>query len=483
MVSVKADAAVALSMLMDRLSWPVKLTRWKAAKAIKGLIEQESTREDATRALLRWIAEARFESEVASGLSVLLVTAPDARPSLETLCGHIAKPSLLSDLLIEKVYDGRHCGGWRGAHSGWPPEYFVASKYFEDHKMAQVPRIFSHNVEYLDERFELPFMRQWAYEWQRLTDETQTARTGYPSYFGDYGQERSGIVGQFVQRQGEVYRSAYLRMLAFAVSTWGMPSRIAGTYLFDTFSVLPDLFDVEPRERPQWLSDLPARCLAENADLKRLGRRIVKAGTDGDDCLVALGTPLPVGLAEFGDLALSAFFVTDDFVPSEEQALYPVGDNFRPDDLRFNAKLQSLEPSEITGRSGKAISVCSQAQPVYHGFWHDDYFQRGLLLPAKYCFEETAIQCADAEGLKLVVGGQVVARTEYWHDAWTPLSAPENPTRCGVSVMMQRDRLDAAVKRLGMKIGWRVQLDVMQKSGRWTERLRRRATLPARYVS
>jgi hypothetical protein len=466
MVSLKADATVALTMLMDRLSWPVKMARWKTAKAIKGLIEEEVTREAATAALLRWLADRRFESEVASGLGVLLVIVPDARPSFETLCAHIAKPSLLSEMLVEKMYGGRHCGGWEDAHSGAPPEHFAPSDYFDKHKGAHVPRIFSLHFEHLEKRHDLPFMRQWAYEWHILTDATRTAKTSYPYYFGDFALSRSGVVGQFVQRQGEVYRSAYLRTLAFAMSAWEMPPRTAASYVFNALSVLPNLFDVEPQRRPQWLGDLPALCLVEGADLEAIGRRILKAGTSGNRCLVALGTPFPADLAEFGDLTMSAFFLTDDFTPSEGQEFRPVSDLFYSNDLGFNASRENLKPKLIAGRTGSAISVCSEAQPVLHGLWHDDYFQRGLLLPAPYCFEDTTIQRANTDGLNLLFEGEQVAEAMLWHDAWTPLYAGDSPTRCGIATTMRHDKLDAAAKKLGMKIGWCVHATFMQKEGR-----------------
>jgi hypothetical protein len=469
MVSVKADATVALTMLMDRLSWPVKMVRWRAAKEIKKLIESELTRATATAALLRWLAERRFESEVVSALSVFLVVIPEARPKLKVLCPHILKPSLLSEMMVEKMYAGSRCGDWQRAHSGEPPDDFVASKYFENHKAAQVPLIFSNRLRSLEERYELPFMRQWAYEWQNLTNETGAVETKYPSYLGDFGLQRSGIFGQFVQRQSEVYRSAYLRTLAYAVAMWGMPPRLAATYLFHALCILPNFFDVEPGKRPKWLRDLPARCLREGADLEAIGRHIVGAAKNRNRSLVALGTPFPAELAEFGDLTMSAFFVTNDFVPSEGQVFGPDGNYCFPDELGFNAERERLDARPVAGRTGSAISVCAEAHPVFHGFWHDDYFQRGLPLPASYCFEETTIQSADAGGLRILLDGQKVGEAVIWHDAWTPLYGEGSSTRCGVCTTMSRVKLNEVAKRLGMGIGWFVRLVYMHRKESYSD--------------
>jgi hypothetical protein len=306
-------------------------------------------------------------------------------------------------------------------------------------------------------------MRQWAYEWQCLTDETGAVETRYPSYLGDFGLQRSGIIGQFVQRQGEVYRSAYLRTFAFAVTMWGMPPRLAVAHLYHALCILPDFFDVEPGKRPKWLGDLPARCLQEGADLEAIGRRIVNAAKSRNRSLVALGSPFPAELAEFGDLTMSAFFATNDFVPSDGQVLDPDGNYCFPDELGFNTERERLDAKPVAGRTGSAISVCAEAHPVFHGFWHDDYFQRGLPLPASYCFEETTIQTAGAGGLGILLEGQKVGEALIWHDAWTPLYAEGCPTRCGICTTMSRAKLDEAAKRLGMEIGWSLRLVFMHK--------------------
>jgi len=472
---MKAHSDAALMLLIDRLNWPVKMVRWRAAKAIKQLMEQEATRQTTTTALLRWVSNCRFESEVGSALSVLLVAPPETRPSFDVVCSHIQKPSLLSGLLLEKIY-GWHCGNWGNAHSGYPSQGFVASQYFDDYKTAHVPRVFFSNLKLLERQSGLPFTLQWAHEWETVAKQTETCKTGYPSYFGDFGLQRSGVTGQFVQRQGEVYRSAYLRTLAFAVSAWRLPPQTAALYGMDTLLALPDLFDVEPQDRPKWLSDVPAQCLSEGADLSAIGRQIIEAGTTANDSLVSIGSPLPAEINEFADLTISAFLVTDDFHPSDDQKLRSANQIFFANSYRFNSVRENLEPKPIAGRSGHAIPVCSQVLPSPHGMWHDDYLQRGLLLPAPYCFDDVTAQRADANGLSLLLRSKTVAKASFWHDAWTPLNAPEGPTRCGIALTMRRNELEQAARRFGMQLGWFAHLSFMEKDSQFGDLLPRTRT-------
>jgi hypothetical protein len=225
-------------------------------------------------------------------------------------------------------------------------------------------------------------------------------------------------------------------------------------------------FEVEPQPRPEWLGDLPARCLGDSSDLEAAGLQIISANTATGEDLVFLGTPLPSTTAEFGALTLSAFFVSDNFVPAESQTFSVSAERSYPDDFGFNTTREPVEAKSVPDRSGSAISVCSEAQPPYHGFWHDDYYVRGLLLPASYCFEETISQRADALGLGLFLGAEQVAKTAFWHDAWTPLTAPDCPTRCGIIATMSRERLRAAAARFGMKIGWAVNLTYLTSDSR-----------------
>src|SRR3546814_4057468 len=54
----------ALDFRVGRLSWPVPFVRWRAARALRDLVDAPATRTEATDQLLRCLASARCESEV-----------------------------------------------------------------------------------------------------------------------------------------------------------------------------------------------------------------------------------------------------------------------------------------------------------------------------------------------------------------------------------------------------------------------------------
>lgn len=463
MVQVIDTSEVALSLLLDRLSWPVKMVRWRAAKAIRNLLEHDSTRSSTAQGLLTWMASRTFESEVCSVLSLLTVVDGVSRPELIDLAPCVMRPSILSDILLDQAY-GWSIGGWDTDLRPDAPDHFEPSTYFEQHKTAHVPPILLNSLAKLETKSGKPFRRQWAYEWHTLREETGIGFAEYAHYFGDFSLARSGIHGQFLQRQAELYRSAYLRVLAHAVVNWDVLLRDVTGHALEVLPAVPGLFEVEPQSRPQWISDLPARLNDPAADFETLGRHLVSAGLSKSEVAVSLEIPLPKKLAEFGAVSAAAFFCSADFEP---------GDDFKPflpetfvfsrdlalgDDITF----RELDDVRIAGKVGWCAPVSTHLIPMPFGYWHDEYLAAGLAVPAAYCFKMKPRLSANERGLALSIGKEVVARTSLWHDAWTPLAPREGATRVGVAALMNRRLLKDAMERFDARLAWHVRLSVME---------------------
>ena len=462
MVPVAIEREVALRMLMDRLRWPVKMVRWRAAKGIRSLLANEVTRVATSAALMDWISTRELESEVVSALTILIVTPDGFRPTFDTVRHAVKRPSLASDFLINEMF-GRRTDLWQGAHSGSAPKTFEVESYFEEHKCAQVPPVLLYELQYLEERLGLPFVREWGFEWTSLRKRLSAGYTLYPHYFGDFGLQREGIFGQFIQRQGELFRSAYQRTLACAVNQWGVPLGSVAPFSAYGLPALPDLFEVEPTRRPTWLPPIDADLVDQNGDLQKLLRDILSREPEDEFETVLMRIPLDRSLDEFGELELAAYFITDDFELAPDEPLDYAAQILNLDHYRFNMVRPALEQRELSGRTGTALAVCCNEYPIIHGYWHDDYLQRGLAMPAPYCFDRFTFQRSRREGLSISIGEEQVGSSSYWHDAWTPMYPPNSATRCGCVTRIKRDRLASAATRLHRKIGWFVRLSRMQR--------------------
>ena len=462
MVQLAHDRRTALAMLVERLRWPVKMVRWRAAVGIRDLIENPETREAATDCLLSWMASRRLESEVLSSLSVLSATNAGSRPDFGRVAGSVSCPSLASDFLLLQIY-GRTTDLWQGAHSGPMPDDFEVDPYFTENKSAQVPASLAMDLGYLEEHTRLPFIRQWGYEWSCLSRQLGARNTRYPNYFGDFGLQRQGIMGQFIQRQAEIYRSAYQRTLACAVGEWGVPFRAIASFATYGLPSLPDMFELAPQPRPDWIPAIDVAALGDPVDLVSLARSILDRQPAGADQVVSLRIPVDRSLGDFGELEISAFLVDDAFRLAGGQMLKTRSSFYGLDRFEFRGGRESEVPRSEDGELGTAISVCHDEQPCPQGYWHDDLYQVGARLPATYCFDRSTYRRVTPREVTANMGGETVGSTYFWLDAWTPMYAPNSSTRCGSVTLMKRRRLDAAGGRLGRKVGWFVRLSRMEK--------------------
>lgn len=107
-------------------------------------------------------------------------------------------------------------------------------------------------------------------------DATTSPYSSYPYHFMAGVTGREGVGGQFSQSQCNVYRSAFLRTLAFAVQQWGMPRNFAAIVAARCLPLSKGLHALRPIARPAWLRDVPEKCCKPGAPLEDLSRRMLK---------------------------------------------------------------------------------------------------------------------------------------------------------------------------------------------------------------
>jgi hypothetical protein len=395
-------------------------------------------------------------------LTVFLMARPVARPASSVFATTLRHPSVLAGVLL------RHLGGtdeleWEQAHSGPAPDEFEPEAYFEEFRTAHVPPILSTNLTGFQRTSGRPFMRQWAFEWQKLQESTGVPRTEYPYYFDSFSEVRSGIIGQYIQGQGELYRSAYLRTLALAVERWRLPADLAETTAMDVVPAVPGLFEIDPIKRPTWLVDIPERCAASPDDLGRFARELIDASRTLEMRPVTLDIPIDSAVAQYGTLEILAFLVTDEFttehVPEDRIELADFEAAFSIAGDRPETPIAQFSDDG----PGAAAPVCPSMLPQPYGFWQGHYFATGMPVPASYVVpSSTHLRCTRS-GLELVNSNRLVAKTAFWHDRWSPDYPREGNTRCGVCAMLEPALLEAAMARLGRRLVWKARIRLWRR--------------------
>lgn len=475
MASVTPLAGIANALLLQRLKWPVAMVRWRAAREIRELLRSVDTRQAIAAELLTFLSRCETESDVCSVLSLLVMTEPAARPDKNEVIARVGCPSILADFLLEVLYGpGSALGGWERAHSGEVPDEFEPDDYFLQHKAAHLPPIFFTELRDLANKTRLPFVNQWAWEWKNLRDRLGTGYTLYPHYFDGYGETRSGVVGQYQQRQTEIFRSALLRTFSLAATDWGMPTRLAVDHLLEHIPAIGGLFDLDPSERPACVGDLPEKCLAGDSDLESILREWVRMNRRGARNCVSLVSPFPFESAKYGDVYVGAFLVTPDFQLPTDNGLYePMDFTLVRDTLSLQGVVQTttLDHMKRDGSAGWSVPVCSSLFPIPHGYWNSDFFAIGLPIVTPYCLQTKVAVQVRGGFLAQIAGENILATTTVWNDTWTSNYAIGGTTRCGAAAELKNEifrQLPGSVSA-GLRLAWFIKSRVWKRAKEYDE--------------
>ena len=460
------DAELACELLFERLNWPAPFVRWRAAMAIRDLLNDAATRESATSLLLRNLEICPTESETCSLLTIILMTNPDSRPTCADITDRLQNPSALSDALLHQIYSTEiDSQTWRGAHSGQAPDDFDPDRGFHGHSKIYVPAIIFHNLKHLESQTGMPFLRQWEFECKQLRDRIDRKFMRHPRHLYGAINADKNIASHYFQRRNEIYRSAYCRALAIAVDQWGIASETAAEYCSVNVPAIAGLFDIDPGKRPAWLSEIPERAIVADSDLGDIVRELVKVRQAGNQRLVSLRTPFRKNEALYGHLSVKAFFATDGFQLGDDNDIHepltaiPLAGRF---DLR-GRQLALPNPPAQEGSEGDAMPVCVNLLPMPFGYWIEEYFSIGVSVPASYCLpKDTVLQCGSS-GLELVSAGSTIAFTHVWHDDWLQSQPHDRHMRCGIAAFMDASELAKAQAENSHRLGWAVDTLVWRR--------------------
>ena len=469
MAELVVSASNALLILLDRLRWPIPMVRWQSAMRIRELMENPNTTQTTVEALLHYLGSRRTESEVCSILTIFYMTSSDFHPERSEVVRNIRCPSILSDFLLERLFGwGKGQGGWNSCHSGRAPDGFSGGTYFEEHKCAHVPPVLFNSLQELEQQSGLPFLSQWAFEWRNLCDNMNAKFTRYPEFFDDTMELRSGIVGQYQTFQSELYRSAHIRALSYAVGEWKMPISRALDELLVHVPLIRGLCDIEPVAKPKWLDDFPSDCLTSGLQENWL-LDFFNSETFLNSGVLSFVIPFDTKDAKYGHISASLYYASPDFEVCEPNDVYqPIRLVDSSKELSIEGLWPTRQMSEaiMAGTTGDAVPVCNEVLPMPFGHWMGHYFQTGFPTVASYLLDAEHHIRVRKGSVELVAGDHVRATTSVWHDEWTQHYAKEGgKSRNGVYVSASPEFAGRILSKppTGLKAGWIVKYEVWQR--------------------
>lgn len=461
--------------LLDRLNWPVRLARLQAAREYGHLLADDAFGQTALQIYLDWLSQRQTENEVCSGLAVLLAANKSNLPSMDVISRNVPCPSILADYMLNEVYGLTPAGrSWTSRHSGKAPHSFEADEYFRRHQGDQIPPSLAAELLRLEQLSGLPFLKQWSFEWHQTKTSTGAPLSGFPYHFLEPALERSGVTAQLDQRQGDIYRSAYLRTLHCAVDTWRMPLEVASAAATKCLPLNRGLVNVRPAIRPRWLGELPDECAANDASLEPIIKQILSRALESDGLLpVHLRTPLSLQISEFSSLTVSCALLSEDYVPVPNTDFAELrtsawdlanGSLFAGQSRQLSAEEYAQPTSQ-----GTRLPFCIDVFPFPFGYWMGDLFHLGVSLPASYLFDEPTSYCCKGGGISTKVDEQPIGHWMMWNDHWTYLYPKGGNTRHGSVSAMRPVDIKAAANRFGLKVGWTADIKIWRQERRYDD--------------
>jgi hypothetical protein len=245
-----------LSLLLSRLTWPSGVIRERACKAIADLIADPKWTTDVQKSLLGWISAQTLESIASIGLIIFLYIKTDDAdseiPSREEITGAITKPSLLSNMIVKELFPkDMALIDTKSMNSGQFPNEFEINPFFIKYSGNFLPPIYMNIIKNIESVKGVPLIKQWAFEWTSiLYSESKDPSAGSLNFF--YEHEYSDYTVVRDTFLSEVYRSAYLRTISWAIAS-GAISEIEGEFLaIKTCPIDLGLWFLKSNVRPEW---------------------------------------------------------------------------------------------------------------------------------------------------------------------------------------------------------------------------------------
>ena len=409
----------ALSLLMERLLWPVPRVRWEVARSLATLIREKHR--EAPKALVDWISTRQLESEVVLGLDIIEAFDLGRFFCFRELNEAIGAPSHLSDSLLKANFSdasGLYPFRYEVSPGESAPLGEEVDAWFHQYRRWSVAPILSMEFEKMGQSTGFPFIQHWNHEWRWLQFQYPRPSAEYPLYFS--GGDRQ-LKGQFDQGQRELYLSAYLRTLAYASLSGVISDEVAEQLALLTMPMNRGFADLSPIKRPPWARDLRARASMNTQQLAQDLLDQASASCRPGHTPVALRA---IETSETGFIELDISMAVGPHGQMEEiDGVAEAPLHFlveHPGRVSGAICPKSLNPSRI----GSPTLATQAVVPEIIGRCHLE-FPLQVRLASPDVFATSGNICCDEFEIRLDTATEIFSTWTHWYTDWQPVTFPE----------------------------------------------------------
>jgi hypothetical protein len=483
-----------LDLLFGQITWPSGLVRERACVGVSNLLVKPEESKATEDYLLGWIKGCALESVACYPLLAVARArdlAPTSGPSRSDLSAALPCPSLLSWMILNEI-DGTAQKPIEASsrHSGSAPSSFTPNPFFEKYVRSFLPPVYYDSFESLIKPLGDVLIQQWAYEWDGLVDRTGTSLTARPMDFwlGRTlpGDERYVSVDTTMS---EVYRSAYLRAVSWALSSDLIDEDLALRFAVSAAPVDLELWKVRPGQRPGWwpvvgeitseIDTAPGEIWAGVSQLWERQLRCEPWSSNdqlGGDRLLAHASGMVHSGDSTYDLAIRGVFQkTSGPRRPELTEMAEWLRNTRPDAsvayrslLRFNGVIRGADPDEYSNEFGdwSLLPAFVSAMPLAVPRWQFWRMWRELWLPAPYMVRANTTFCAEDDAIVASDPTEgAVAEWRDWTDGLTEKLADGLPPPGGSLLTLRREVVEKFEEATQSSFSWLCTVVVYSRDG------------------
>lgn len=458
-----------LAFLFSRLTWPSGMVRERACVAIADLLLNSRWTEIVQRHLIRWMKAQTLESISAIGLLVLLrAKIQDSAfviSSTEQLLSALHKPSVLSWILMNELLPANvPPPNWTTLNSGSAPKDFEPEPFFTKYSRSFLPPIYSNLAEEIEASKSIPFVRQWAFEWRRILDSIdKKVSTGPIDFVGRKDSEHYVVIDFELS---EVYRSAYLHALAWAMMIGALSENYARSLTIMTCPIDIGLWRLRPTSKPVWWpkADEPeGKIDTVPAQIWRQVEALWKKWRDqGDDWIIAEASGRVHEGTTAYDLEIFGLFQVCQgaTAPSlEELAAWYRWENdiqYGPCSLRFEGIIKPISSDTLAQSFGDwgVVPAACRVSPYTTPRWQFWRIYRDIWLPAPFLSSnQLTFQCSD-DALIIRDGEEIIGRWTDWTDGLREKMTANLPPSTGHYLLVRRQKIEEFAAETNSVLCW-----------------------------
>jgi len=466
-----------MALLFSRLKWPPGIIRERACTVIAELMAFSPNSKGISAAFLEWMDIQNLESMAATGLLIPIrakfMNPKVALPNERELCNAIRFPSILSGMLMSEIFpDAYEKSNGKTLHSGPAPASFTPDTFFEKHVENYLPPAYLYNAKWIEREFNTPFIKQWSFEWNKIVERTgQKLLTGPLNFMGNRSEEHYVAIDFTLS---EVYRSAYLRAIAWAIDSSSLPLDFGEYLVIQTSPIDLELWELKLSASPEWWPKAKEPAGQIETAPEEIWKQIRKLweAQAGEEWKILQATGRIDAGASVYELQVHSIFqkYRDLSMPDLKELLDWMQRNTIHHDqrgMRFEGSIEPISPNSVAkGFSGWDVvpadmRICPStiSRWQYYRLYREIWFPSPFLGRPPYSFrcEKNAIEIFDDYG--------VLAKWSDWVDGLKEKIEANLLPSCGNFLLLRKEVIQEFEEQAKAKFCWVCRLTCFKKKG------------------